>query len=246
MLQRLRNLDRQTTLGLAMVAGALIVLAIGTAGIVFALRDDGVDLPEEGTITEIAEQNSGEQADSLPATDVPAGPPPPAPTRMVIPSLYLDAPVVVMGLTADNQPDVPKRPDQIAWYPSFSTSPGQSSNAVFTGHVDWQTPDGMPIPGVFYRLREMRVGDLIEVTLENGEKLQYRVRANVATEYNDPQIVQVMQQTSKDVITVITCGGAWLKDRRATNGGNYSHRVIVRAERVQALAENVQPATDDD
>ena len=49
-----------------------------------------------------------------------------------------------------------------------------------------------------------------------------------------------MQATAKDVLTVITCGGAWVKDRSHANGGNYSHRVIVRAERVQALTGNVQ------
>ncbi len=246
MLERLRHLDRHTAFALALLAGALAFIAVGTAGIVFALRDDGVELPEQGSITDIAPEAAAEVVAQPPVTDAPAGPPPPAPTRLLIPSLYIDAPVIPLGLTADSQPEVPKRPDQVAWYPSFSTAPGQSSNAVLTGHVDWQTPDGAPIPGVFYRLREMRIGDVIEVTLEDGNKLQYRVRANVATEYNDPKIVDVMQRTDKDVLTVITCGGAWVKDRSEPNGGNYSHRVIVRAERVQALAEAVQPATDDD
>jgi len=224
-----------------MVAGALAALVIGVSGMVLALRNDGVELPDQGSITDIAPEETAAAVAELPA----AGSPPLAPTRMAIPSLYIDAPVIPLGLTADSQPEVPKRPDQVAWYPSFSSAPGQSSNAVLTGHVDWQTPDGAPIPGVFYRLREMRIGDLIELTLEDGSKLQYRVRANVATAYDDPKIVNVMQRTDKDVITVITCGGAWVKDRREENGGNYSHRVIVRAERVQALAENVQPATGD-
>jgi len=234
-------MDRTTAFALALVVGALVSIVVGAAGIVFSLRGDGVELPEQGSITDIAGDSPLPAPDPAPVTDTPPGPPPLAPTRLLIPSLYIDAPVIPLGLTADNQPEVPKRPDQVAWYPSFSTSPGQSSNAVLTGHVDWQTPAGAPIPGVFYRLREMRIGDLIEVTLEDGTKLQYRVRANVATEYNDPKIVDVMQRTDKDVLTVITCGGAWVKDRRELNGGNYSHRVIVRAERVQALAENVEP-----
>jgi LPXTG-site transpeptidase (sortase) family protein len=244
MLERLRNIDRQTGIALAMVAGALVVLVIGVSGIVLALRSDGVELPGEGSISDIA----GEETAAAVAEPPPFEPGPPAlaPTRLAIPSLYLDAPMIPLGMTADSQPEVPKRPDQVAWYPSFSSAPGRPGNAVLTGHVDWQTPDGAPIPGVFYRLREMRIGDLIEVTLEDGSKLQYRVRANVATEYNDPRIVDVMQATGKDVITVITCGGAWVKNRSEPNGGNYSHRVIVRAERVHALAENVQPAANGD
>jgi LPXTG-site transpeptidase (sortase) family protein len=235
-LERFRSLDRQTILGLAVVAAALVILVIGAAGIVIGLRSDGANLPDQGTISDIAGDNTASTAAELPATDAPQGPPPPAPTRMVIPSLYIDAPVIEKGLTTGGQPDVPERPDQIAWYPTFSAAPGQSNNAVFAGHVDWQTREGAPIPGVFYRLREMKTGDLIEVTLADGKKLQYRVRANVAALYNDPQIAQVMQPTGKDVITIITCGGAWEKSRSAPNGGNYTHRVIVRAERVQALA----------
>jgi LPXTG-site transpeptidase (sortase) family protein len=234
-------MDRHTLIaGIGLITGALIVFAIGVTGIFLALNDDGADLPDEGSITEIAEENaSPTSTGTVPATAQPDGPPPPAPTRLGIPGLYIDAPVIVLGLTPDNHPDVPKRPDQVAWYPSFSTAPGQSSNAVFAGHVDWQTEAGAPIPGVFYRLREMEIGDFIEVTLEDGQKLEYRVRANVAAVYDDPKIVQVMQPTNKDVITIITCGGAWVKDGRQPNGGNYSHRVIVRAERVHALAGNL-------
>jgi LPXTG-site transpeptidase (sortase) family protein len=163
---------------------------------------------------------------------------------MVVPDLFIDAPVIVLGVDDAKMPIVPDRPDQVAWYPSFSSSPGQSNNAVFAGHVDWQTQSGAPIPGVFYRLRELKVGNLIEVALEDGTTLQYRVRANVATEYDDPKILQVMGPTHNDVITIITCGGSWLKDGRQPNGGNYSHRVVVRAERVHALAENVDTGAD--
>ncbi len=48
-------------------------------------------------------------------------------------------------------------------------------------------------------------------------------------------VIKVMDPTSKDVITLITCGGTWRRDYSNPNGGNYSHRVIVRAERVLDL-----------
>jgi sortase (surface protein transpeptidase) len=44
-----------------------------------------------------------------------------------------------------------------------------------------------------------------------------------------------MDPTSSDVITLITCGGTWLRDYSNPAGGNYSHRIIVRAERVLDL-----------
>ncbi len=38
--------------------------------------------------------------------------------------------------------------------------------------------------------------------------------------------------TIKAAITLITCGGTWERDPEARYGGNYSHRIIVRAEKV--------------
>jgi LPXTG-site transpeptidase (sortase) family protein len=223
-----------------MMAGATAILLVGISAMVISLRSDNVDLPDEGSLAELVPEETEDAVTSAPS-EATAETPVVAPTRMVIPRLYVDAPMIALGMTPDNQPDVPKRPDQVAWYPSFSSAPGHSNNAVLAGHVDWQTQAGDPIPGVFYRLKELQIGDLIEVTREDGSKIQYRVRANVATQYDDPKILDVMQKSDKDVITVITCGGSWVKNRSQPNGGNYSHRVIVRAERVHALAENLTP-----
>jgi LPXTG-site transpeptidase (sortase) family protein len=151
---------------------------------------------------------------------------------MQIDRVFIDAPVIPMSFEeGTNIPAVPGRPDQVAWY-TFRAAPGLNSNAVFSGHVDWQTQTGQPIAGVFYRLRELQIGDPITVTLEDGATLEYRVTGNVATRYDDPNVVRSMDLTSKDVITLITCGGTWEKDPSKENGGNYSHRIIVRAERV--------------
>lgn len=41
----------------------------------------------------------------------------------------------------------------------------------------------------------------------------------------------LMDATTSDVITLITCGGTWQRDAESRYGGDYSHRIIVRAER---------------
>ncbi len=94
----------------------------------------------------------------------------------------------------------------------------------------------MPGEGVFYRLRELQIGDEISVELDDGSRLRYMVTGNVAVAYDDPNVVKVMDPTFSDVITLITCGGTWLRDYSNPSGGNYSHRVIVRAERILDLA----------
>jgi LPXTG-site transpeptidase (sortase) family protein len=225
--------DRRLAAGASILAASTAMLAFGLFSIVAALRSGGAELPHQGNIQDIlADTASGA---SRQAGSGAPGAPVIAPVRLHIPRLYIDAPVVIMGVDENRIPQVPDRPDQIAWY-DFSAPPGQGSNAVFSGHVDWQTRQGDPIPGVFYRLREMEIGDTIDLTLEDGTRLEYKVTGNVATPYDDPNVVKAMQPTSRDVITLITCGGTWLRDPGERFGGNYSHRIIVRAERVDARA----------
>ncbi len=240
MLNRRRGLLLGVTIGAASVAAlviAVIVIIAGTVG-------NDLDLPNDGSLEQILEGDSptGDVVavgdDEPEIVSVPQGP---LPVRVDIPDIYIDAPVIALGVGGDAIPEVPQRPDQIAWY-NFSATPGQNNNAVFSGHVDWQTQRGDPIPGVFYRLRELRVGDAVSVTLENEVVLEYRVTGNVATSYDDPNVIRSMEPTIRDVITLITCGGSWEYDPTRDTGGNYTHRVIVRAELVQPAAAAAPPA----
>ena len=229
MFRQLHSLDRRGVLSLGLILASACLLIAGVVGIISTLSSGGANLPTEGNIADIVAEATSQPTPDAPVDGgIPRGP---SPVRFLIPGLYIDAPVITETLGEDSIPQVPGRPDQVAWY-DFSASPGHTSNAVFSGHVDWQTEDGIPIPGVFYRLREMKMGDIIEVALEDGASLEYRVTGNVATPYSDPNVVRVMNATDRDVITVITCGGTWINNGRAANGGNYSHRIIVRAERV--------------
>jgi LPXTG-site transpeptidase (sortase) family protein len=236
--------DRRLALGAGLCVLSLAFIAVGLFAVVSALTDDPVQLPSEGSIEDILQEGDAESVP--PDGDIsiidPGAPPPPtgpAPVRMGIPALSIDAPVSAMGFEPGTDiPAVPERAELVAWY-TFSAAPAVGNNAVFTGHVDWQTRTGAPIPGVFYRLRELRIGDVITVALENGTSAQYRVTGNVATKYDDPNVIGVMRLTNKDVITLITCGGSWINDPSKDNGGNYSHRIIVRAERVTEAVAHV-------
>jgi LPXTG-site transpeptidase (sortase) family protein len=149
---------------------------------------------------------------------------------MVIEKMGVDARIVTLGLDANSRPEMPHDPDLVVWY-DFSTKPGQGSNAVFSGHVDW-TVNGQPVTAVFWGLRELEEGDLVKLFLEDETELWYRVTQNLAIGYDDPDIVEVMYRTPNDVITLISCGGTWVPDPSTPFGGNYTHRVVVRAERV--------------
>ncbi len=229
MRERFSDIDRRLVItGLVLFASALL-LVTGLVSIVIALNDDNVDLPSEGSLEEILKEHDPPQAsESFPVIEANS----PLPVRIGIPRIGVDGPVNAMGLDSNNYPEVPNTGSDVAWY-TFSAAPGQGSNAVFSGHVDWYYW-GSPAEGVFYHLRELEIGDEITLDLEDGSQLRYSVTGNVATAYDDPNVVKVMDPTSKDVLTLITCGGTWQKDYSNPNGGNYSHRVIVRAELVQS------------
>ena len=231
----LSRIDRGVALGAGVLVASLALLAVAIVSIFAALNHDGANLPEEGTLQEILGENVPGAGQSA-ANTLDLGPLPAPPTRLAVPRLYIDAPIITMGLDGEGHPQVPDRPDQVAWY-NFAAAPGQRSNAVLSGHVDWQTQTGAPIPGVFYRLRELEIGDKLTITLEDGTKMDYRVTGNVATAYEDPNISKAMSHTSKEVVTLITCGGTWVRGGRGPFGGSYSHRVLVRAERLPAAVE---------
>ena len=229
------RIHRRLGVGIFVLIASTVLFVGGMISIVVALSGGGADLPGQGSLDAIIDEASPDSG--TPAAPTPSAPLPPIPTRLAIPRLYIDAPVITMTMH-DNVPEVPDRPDQVAWY-DFTYRPGQANNAVFSGHVDWQTRTGAPIPGVFYRLRELEIGDTLVLTQEDGTQLKYTVTGNVAAAYEDPNIAKAMGPTSRDSLTLITCGGSWQVDRRQQYGGNYSHRIVVRAERTLDVAEEL-------
>lgn len=229
----LERLDRRMLLGALIFVASAVLLTAGVFSVISAVTDDPADLPHEGTLDSILSDSiDPDDPSALPDDEAPL--PAIPPVHVTIQRLHIDAPIITLGTDENREPLVPQSGDEVAWY-DFSAAPG-AGNAVLSGHVDWQTRDGQPIPGVFYRLRELEAGDLIELTLEDGSTVRYRVTGNVATEFDDPNVAKAIGPTSKDVITLITCGGTWFNDPSRAYGGSYSHRILVRGERMPELA----------
>ena len=70
--------------------------------------------------------------------------------------------LVDLGLTPSGAMDVPKDAATAGWF-ALSPVPGEVGPAVLAAHVDYER-----VPGVFARLREMKVGDTAEVTRSDG------------------------------------------------------------------------------
>jgi sortase (surface protein transpeptidase) len=224
---RLTNLFRlrrsRLTLAAVLLLASMVLLGAGLAGLLMT----GGNGPVATYVGEIPiyDGNLG----TATATPVPTPPPDDSPlARMIIEKIGVDAPIITLGMDENNVPTVPDGPSEVGWY-DWSSRPGWGGNAVFSGHVDW-TLYGQPVIGVFYYLRDLGLDDEIKIVLEDGTEYRYKITGNQAIDDNDPRAVQWMGATPDDVITLITCGGTWIRDWTEPLGGHYTMRQVVRAE----------------
>lgn len=156
-------------------------------------------------------------AASLPqATPRPAAPV----VRIVIPSIDIDARVFEMGVLSDGTMETPDTPDAVAWY-RFTSKPGFGGNAVFSGHLDFIRHG----PAVFWRLRELGVGDTVAVVLSDGTRLDYTVVSSNSAPADSLDMTQVLAPGPDESVTLITCAGQFA-------AGAYTDRLVVRAARL--------------
>lgn len=174
-----------------------------------------------------------------PSLDLRAGPVD-VPLELRIPSLQIIAPVVGVGITAENVMDVPQGMTadpvwhKVFWYRG-SGVPGEVGTATLAGHVN----DLLGRPAVFARLRNLQTGDLIIIhDTRSGLDVHFTV-AKITTysiqEVADPSILAQIYgngpvsgkgpQPAPDGLahlTLITCTGGFVN-------GSYDHRLIVYA-----------------
>jgi LPXTG-site transpeptidase (sortase) family protein len=143
------------------------------------------------------------------------------PTRLIVPSIGVDAPIVELGLHPDGAMESPVGPDPVGWY-SFSPTPGNPGNAVLSGHRDWHTG----VVGVFWRLSDLGVGSALMVVLEDGTQLTYVVGLSALIGPDEVPIDEVVGQTHDEMITLITCEGSFDPSSR-----EYDKRRVIRAGR---------------
>lgn len=113
------------------------------------------------------------------------------PTRIVIPAIGVDAPVVPVGIDASGRIGAA---DSAAGHFSFSKYPGEQGNSIITGHVDTKGE-------VFRWLHKLEPED--EVRLFAGDK-EY-VYIVVDKRIVDPSDKSPLADTPDATLTLITC-----------------------------------------
>ncbi|AQZ63202.1 putative secreted protein [[Actinomadura] parvosata subsp. kistnae] len=148
-----------------------------------------------------------------------------APTRLLVPSIEVDAPVVGMGRNADGTAGEPplSKPYLVSWYAN-GAAPGEIGVAAFYGHVDSRASG----PAVFYRVTQLRPGSLVQVEREDGRTATFRVYSLERFPKSDFPTDQVYGDTDRPEIRLITCGGSF--DRTT---GSYRDNIVAFGTLVQ-------------
>lgn len=144
------------------------------------------------------------------------------PTRLRIPAIGLETPPLeALGRAADRSIALPGRPERAGWF-AGGPRPGEPGPAVIIGHVDWDHG-----PAVFFRLREMRPGQLVHVDRADGSTGTYEVSRVEQVAKSDFPTDEVYAPDLDPSLRLITCGGEF--DHRTHN---YLDNVIVFASPV--------------
>ena len=142
----------------------------------------------------------------------------PAPVRIAIPAIGVDAPLIRLGLNADRSLEVPRDFGDAGWW-TGGARPGEAGPAIIAGHVDSYTG-----PAVFYRLRDLHPGDAIIVARRDGSRARFTVIGSEQYPKARFPTARVYRRTADPALRLITCSGTF--DRES---GHYLDNTVVYA-----------------
>jgi sortase (surface protein transpeptidase) len=150
----------------------------------------------------------------------PATPAPVAarPTRLRIPAIGVDSRIVDIGVDRAGVLVPPGTTDVTGWF-TAGPVPGTIGPALLAGHVDSRAG-----PGVFFRLAELRRGDVVVVDRAGGGSVSFVVVSSARVPKTAFPTDLVYSPKPVAMLRLVTCGGSF--DRRA---GSYRDNLIVNA-----------------
>ena len=125
------------------------------------------------------------------------------PVALRIPAIGVAVSVGALGLNPDGTVEVPTNFQQPGWF-RLGPAPGQLGSAVILGHVDSHRG-----PAVFYRLRSLRAGDQVEVSLADGVVARFVVNAVVMYPKAQFPAQRVYGSHGYSALQLVTCGGTF-------------------------------------
>jgi LPXTG-site transpeptidase (sortase) family protein len=146
------------------------------------------------------------------------------PTRLIIPSLNINANIQHVGITQNHAMGTPNNFTDVAWY-KYGPAPGDVGSAVIDGHVD----NGLSLAGVFKHLVNIKIGDRVIVVAKDGSEKQFVVTNIETYPYQNTPTNTIFNSKNDIGLNLITCEGAWVP-----GGRTYDHRLVVYTKLVSA------------
>ncbi|MFF7209093.1 class F sortase [Streptomyces sp. NPDC008238] len=191
----------------------MLVCSVLVTGVVLTFQGfTGMDGPPQPSAASAALSDAA-------AIKAPPPLPPAQPTRIRIPGVSIDAPIMNVGLDSRGVIAAPplEKAGEAAWFKD-SVSPGARGSSVIVGHVDNESG-----PAVFYSLGALKKGSTIDVVRDDGTTAIFTIYGiEVFTKAEFPS-KRVYGDTKDPELRVITCGGTYSKD------SGYSGNVVVFA-----------------
>ncbi len=124
-----------------------------------------------------------------------------SPISVSIPRIDVTSHLETLGVDDRGTMEVPADPAAAGWY-RLGPTPGALGPAVISGHVTWNQ-----VPAVFFRLAELRPGDAIRVSREDGRVAVFEVthvRTYVKSRFATRAVFGGIDHAG---LRLITCGG---------------------------------------
>lgn len=174
---------------------------LGSAAVVDSAAD--LKLEQAAALTPVVASPTPAQAGPLP------------PGRLIVRSIGVNAQVLPVGVQ-NGAIGVTNESYDVGWY-KLGPAPGDPGDAIIDGHLDWYDTSR----AVFFNLRNLQVGDDIEVQRLDGISHHFKVTNVHSVPYN-ATIPGLFDVTGPSRLSLITCGGQWDFKK-----GEYLQRVIV-------------------
>ena len=129
------------------------------------------------------------------------------PISIWIPAIGVNSSLLYVGLNPDGTIQVPPLNDlpltnEAAWY-KYSPTPGQPGPSIIEGHVDSLSAG----PSVFFRLGDLKPGDLVDITLADRQVAVFRITGVRLYPKNQFPTSTVYGSTDYAALRLITCDG---------------------------------------
>jgi Sortase domain len=154
------------------------------------------------------------------------------PTSVRVPAIDVDEPALLgLGVAPDGTAEVPQDFERVGWFDRTLAAqragaaaadvpvPTGRGPTVLLGHVDSRAG-----PAVFFRLRDLRPGDVVEVGRSDGSVARYAVERTEQVAKDAFPTFAVFGATATDVLRLVTCAGDF--DRGARS---YIDNLVVHA-----------------